>query len=325
MPDNQGRLSPTTTSSGQQVEPPDNSVEYYVKASKAESEYVPPEKNVHISAGEICGNCKFYLAKEDACTVVAGGIERNAYCKLYVKGGEKDMDKGLDVDESITTDRAYEANTNTTEPDPKSELAMQKYNNKSLKQLKKSIKKTRKELRKFAKAAAVGGPTYTKPATQDGVGTYSTTANTTVGAPASGSTTEPESVHKADEPSMQLCNCAGMSKCIGCACAGCQTCDGCEDDQCQGCGCEHGVTKATDDADLEKAGCDCCDKCGPECKGACCDACKITKKGDDDENPAGDDDDNKDFEKEVTKSEWNFAFAPGIPNAALRTVFKIEE
>ena len=337
MPENQGRLSPFTSSSGQQDEQSDNFVEYYSKPS----------------------------------------------------GGE---DKMLDVNSSNTVDRGYEHST-STEPDPTGTIAMQKFD-------KKSWKKTRKQIRKFAKASVVGGATYTKPAEQQGVGTYSTTANTTTDAPSPGDTTEPESVHKADDTNMQLCNCAGMSKCIGCACAGCQTCDGCEADQCQGCGCDHGVSKA--------ATCDCCADCGPNCNGDCCDKCKSTAKADESEDlekaakPESDetdadepDDDEDDIQKkefsdarrkelaragkamddgsypiesvqdlknairswgrggakpevkqhiisraralgasdelpddwksDVKKSSWGNAFAPGIPNAALRTVFRVEE
>ena len=206
MPENAGRLSPITSSSSQHEEETDNFVEYYVKADKVESEYVTPDENVHRGENKICGTCKFYLPQEDGCSVVAGGIEREAYCKLYVEGGEKMTEKGLDVDESITTDNAYEADTNTTEPDPKSELAMQKsFDSDSWNETKESIKE-------FAKAAAVGGPTYTKPAELDGVGTYSTTANSTVDAPAPGATTEPEAVHKAAGCS---CDCDHCQKCAG--------------------------------------------------------------------------------------------------------------
>lgn len=249
MPDNQGRLSPFTSSSGQRTEEPDNSVEYYVKASKEEAEYVSSDNNVHRSSGEICGNCKFYLPKEDGCSVVSGGIEREAYCKLYVKGGEKMSDKGLDVDESVTTDEGYEPTT-SVEPDPESELAMQKSDDVSEPL---SLQKIRDGLQDIIKASVVGGPTYTKPAEQEGEGTYSTTANTTTEAPAPGSTTEPSSVHKSDDE-MQLCNCMGMGKCVGCACPGCQVCDGCEGETCQGCACEHGVAKAAHtDAEEEDA------------------------------------------------------------------------
>ena len=316
MSDNQGRLSPISSTSSQHVEEPDNTVEYYVKASKEESEYVDAANN---SRKEVCCTCKFFVETEESCTVVSGRIEAKAYCKLYIEGGEKMTEKGLDVNESITTDTSYDHGTSTTEPDPQSELAMQK--------------------------AAAGGPTYTKPAQQDGVGTYSTTANSTVDAPASGETTEPSNIHKANDMDMQLCNCAGMSKCVGCACAGCQTCDGCDGEDCQGCSCDHGVAKAAgcnccsdcgsncngdcckECSMTTKAADDCCDDCGPDCSGDCCDDCqmmdKISKAANSDDEKDEPAPDVEELEKS-TKSIWNNAFAPGIPTAALRTVFRQE-
>lgn len=317
MPDNQGRLSPFTSSSGRHDESSDNHVEYYVQSS----------------------------------------------------GGE---DKMLDVNSSETVDRGYE-HTSSTEPDPSGTIAMQK--------------------------DVVKGATYTKPAEVEGVGTYSTTANTTLDAPAPGETTEPETVHKADD-SMQLCNCMGMSKCVGCACPGCQVCDGCDGDTCQGCSCEHGVSKA--------ATCDCCSDCGTDCNGDCCEKCSMTTKSDesddlekaakpedeetDSDEPDDDEDDlekkefssarrkqlaregkamgdgsypienvkdlknairswgrggadpkvkqhivrrarslgaydelPEDWKSDVKKSEWGNAFAPGIPTAAMRSIFRMED
>lgn len=287
MPENAGRLSPITSSSGQHEGETDNFVEYYVKADKAESEYVTPENNVHKGENKICGTCKFYLPAEDACAVVNGGVEREAYCKLYVEGGEKMTDKGLDVDQSITTDNAYEADTNTTEPDPKSELAMQKSFDPA------EWSNLREKIREFAKAAAVGGPTYDKPAKQEGVGTYSTTANSTVDAPAPGSTTEPEAVHKA----------AGCS----CDCEHCQKCAG------------MGVAKDSH--------CDCCADCGPSCSGDCCDNCNSVSKSDandeelekvakpeaeesESDEPDDDEDDLEKKEFPVKKSVWSNMFLP---------------
>ena len=267
MPDNDGTLSPITSSSGQQVEEPDNSVEYYVKASQQESEYVSAADN---NRKENCGTCKFFIKAEEACTVVSGRIEEKAYCKLYIEGGEKMTDKGLDVDASATVDTSYTAGHGTTEPDPESELAMQK------------------------------GATYTKPAELDGVGNYSTTANSSVDAPDSGETTEPESVHKA----------------AGCSCT-----------------CEHCVKCA---GMMKAAGCDCCSDCGPNCGGDCCGDCSMTTKSEeaDDLEKAADSEEEKDepapdveelektVEPETQKSLWNNAFAPGVPNAAIRTVFR---
>ena len=216
MPDNQGRISPFSSSSSQHDEPNDNHVEYYVKPS----------------------------------------------------GGE---DKMLDVNSSETVDRGYD-HSSSTEPDPTGTIAMQK--------------------------GAVKDATYTKPAEQDGVGTYSTTANSTVDAPASGDTTEPETVHKA-------------ASCV-CKCESCQKCAGM-------------MTKA--------ATCDCCADCDANCNGDCCDKCKMTAKFDDIEKAADSDDekdepasDDEELEKavpvETKQSMWNNAFSPGIPTAAMRTVFR---
>lgn len=229
MPDNNGILSPLTSSSSQHEEASDNHTEYYVKYAKEEVGYV-----VSSTGSELCSNCKFFDGASKACSVVAGNIEPNDYCKLYIEGGEKMTEKGLDVEESVTTDESYAIGTNTTEPDPESELAMQK------------------------------AATYTRPAEQAGEGTYSTTANSTVDAPASGETTEPETVHKA----------AGCS----CDCENCQKC--------------MGVSKADKPEDDEK------------------------------DEPAPDVEElEKTVPVEIKKSEWNGAFAPVTPFAAMRTVF----
>jgi hypothetical protein len=166
-------------------------------------------------------------------------------------------EKGLDVEESVTTDESYAIGTNTTEPDPESELAMQK------------------------------AATYTRPAEQAGEGTYSTTANSTVDAPASGSTTEPSSVHKAS-----CCDDCG-AECNGNCCQKCSK-----------------MAKA--------AGCTCdCENC-QKCMG-------MSKAAEDDEKdePAPDVEElEKTVPVEIKKSEWNGAFAPVTPFAAMRTVFR---
>lgn len=218
MPDNQGRLSPFTSSSSQHDEVNDNHVEYYVRTS----------------------------------------------------GGE---DKMLDVNSSETVDRGYDHST-STEPDPTGTIAMQK------------------EVSK--------GATYTEPAELDGVGKYSTTANSTVDAPAAGDTTEPETVHKA-------------ASCV-CKCENCQKCAGMM---------------------MKSDSCDCCSDCGSDCGGDCCDECSMTSKAvesDDleksgmpeDEETEADEPDNDADDKEVKKSIWGNAFAPGVPTAAMRSVFRIE-
>lgn len=211
MPENEGRLSPITSSSGQQTEEPDNSIEYYVKANKEESEYVDAKNN---NRAEVCCTCKFFIEAEEACTVVSGRIEAQAYCKLYIEGGEKMTEKGLDVDQSVTTDDSYTQNATTTEPDPESELAMQ------------------------------------KSATLQGEGTYSTTANSTTDAPAAGQTTEPSSVHKASccddcgpECSGSCCEkCSKMAKAAGCSC----TCEQCQK-------CSMGSMKKSDDEEADES------------------------------------------------------------------------
>ena len=106
---------------------------------------------------------------------------------LFRNGGEiMTTDKTLDVNTSSTTDTTYNM-TGTTEPDPNSEIAITK---------------------------SVEIPTTT----------IGTTANTTTEAPSAGETTEPMTKAAGACPtcggdacpdcnkSIQLCNCAGMSK-----------------------------------------------------------------------------------------------------------------
>jgi len=241
MPENQGRLSPFSSSSGQHDEANDNHVEYYVRPS----------------------------------------------------GGE---DKMLDVNSSETVDRGYD-HSSSTEPDPTGTIAMQKE------------------------------ATYTKPAELDGVGKYSTTANSTVDAPESGQTTEPSSVHKAAccddcgaECGGDCCQkCSKMAKAAGCSCT-CENCQKC--------------------AMMKAVGCNCCSDCDANCNGDCCDKCSMTSKAEEaedlekaakpedkeeEEEPA---DDVEELEKvapvETKQSIWGNAFAPGIPTAAMRTVFRQE-
>ena len=129
--------------------------------------------------------------------------ENDNYLEYYVEGGEKMTDKTFELNDS-------------TEPDPKSELAMQKES------------------------------TYTKPATVEGEGTFSTTANTTTQAPKPGATTEPDSMHK-----------NGEAECCDNACGRCEG---------PGCGC------CSDCQKMEKAAGSTCDSCGstnyPQCKKA---------------------------------------------------------
>jgi hypothetical protein len=297
-----GTLSPITSSSGKTEEQSDNYIEYYVKKSdpdeltpsqeeqvkdyqrrvkahglfsQSSSHYVTAKDNPGKEYGDVCANCVFYNIGKSSCCIVSGKIQANGYCDLAIipesnkEGGEKNMtEKGYDVGDSEVTNTSYDPGiTSTTEPDPISTLAMQK------------------------------DATYDRTAGQEGVGAFSTTANSTVQAPAPGATTEPtfadnkkvaptiagEAVNKDDgiNPNMQLCNCMGMSKCVGCACAGCQTCDGCDNDQCQGCACDHSVTKNSS----------CCDGCDDDCDGSCCPACIDMMMGWSD-----DDDDDSDYQ-----------------------------
>lgn len=211
MPDNQGRLSPFTSSSSQHDQPNDSHVEYYVRPS----------------------------------------------------GGE---DKMLDVNSSETVDRGYN-HSESTEPDPTGTIAMQK------------------------------GATYTKPAEQEGAGTYSTTANTTTDAPPAGETTEPSEIHKAG----CMCKCENCMKCSG--------------------------MKKSD-------GCDCCDECDSDCSGDCCEECNMTSKADESEDlekadkPESEEtpEDEPDADSDdIKKSIWGNAFAPGLPSAAMRTIFRMED
>jgi len=272
MSSNDGVLSPISSTSSQHVEASDNSIEYYVKASKEESEYVGASGN---KRKEVCCTCKFFVPAQEACTVVVGRIEEKAYCKLYIEGGEKMTEKGLNVDESVTTDNAYVANHQTTEPDPESELAMQK---------------------------AASAPTYTKPAEQAGVNAYGTTANTTLDAPSAGETTEPSSVKKAaccsdcgEECNGNCCeNCMKVAKATCCSDCGGSGCDG---NCCEKC---MGMSKA--------AGCSCtCDQC-QKCAGM--GMSKSESSADEKKEPAPDVEELEG--KEIKKSLWGNAFLPRI-------------
>lgn len=292
-----GRLSPITSSSSQHDEESDNYVEYYVHKGgdlttiqeelvkdyelavtrkglfDPESvEYKSAKQNDQKPIGVVCANCVFYKLGESSCRIVSGNIQSNAICKLQVipdskiEGGENMSNKGLDVDQSVTTDRAYEANTtSTTEPDPKSELAMQKMLN--------SVDELVDELVVLQKGVI-------------GVNTYSTTANTTLDAPAPGDTTEPV---------------ASVNK------------------------------DATGDGEITAAAsCDCCPDCNSVCGGDCCSSCTQTAKaadsdGDSDGDSAGNDTDaDNEVKKAVDESPWAGSFRPGVPAAALRTVFRSE-
>ena len=85
----------------------------------------------------------------------------------------------------------------------------------------------------------------------------------------------------------------------------------------------------------------CCEKClGKSCDGNCCEKCMgMTKatdqqvdddeelekasKPEDEETEA--DEPDADEDDKIKKSEWGGAFAPGVPTAALRTVFRMED
>lgn len=167
------------------------------------------------------------------------------YTEYYVKGGENMENKALDVNTSTTVNTGYVVNS-STEPDPNSEIAMQK--------------------------GAVAGATYTKPAQVEGEGTYSTTANSRNTEPIAGDTTEPSEIHKAATCCDNACgNCTGPG--CGC-CADCKAdikkAANCCDNACgnctgPGCGC-----CADCKAELEKAATVDCPTCGgntcPDCK-----------------------------------------------------------
>lgn len=241
-----GTLSPITSSSGKTEEIPDNYLEYYVKKSDPDaltpaqeeevkdyqrrvkahglfgqqaSHYVSAKDNKFKNTGDICANCVFFNTGEGSCCIVSGKIQANGHCDFAIipesskKGGEKDMtEKGYDVGDSEVTNTSYDPGiTSTTEPDPISTLAMQK------------------------------GATYDRTASVDGVGAFSTTANSTVQAPPPGATTEPtfagnkkvaptvagEAVNKDDGvPGMQLCNMCKASCCSSCDPDGDGDCDG---------------------------------------------------------------------------------------------------
>jgi len=136
--------------------------------------------------------------------------------EFYVEGGEKMTEKKFDIDSSKTESNAYDANT-STEPDAKSELAMEK----------------------------------------SGEGTYSTTANTTVDAPEKGETTEPtKEVNKADSccsdckgPECKGCceKCMGMSKAESASCCD-NSCGNCKGPGCGCCkDCKKAIEKSSDE------------------------------------------------------------------------------
>jgi hypothetical protein len=158
------------------------------------------------------------------------------YTEYYVKGGEKMENKTLDVNTSTTVNTGYDVNA-STEPDPQSQIAMQK--------------------------GAVAGGTYTKPAEVLGEGTYSTTANSRNSEPVAGDTTEPSEIHKVagccdnscghcEGPGCGCCaDCQKMEKAAGIACPSCggDSCPSCNKSM-QLCNCA-GMTKATDQQDEE--------------------------------------------------------------------------
>jgi len=53
-----------------------------MKKSKGQVNYSKGMKKTH------CGNCRYFLAKQRICDLVAGRIEANMWCKLW-KGKEK--------------------------------------------------------------------------------------------------------------------------------------------------------------------------------------------------------------------------------------------
>jgi hypothetical protein len=142
---------------------------------------------------------------------------------LFTNGGEKMTEKTLDVNASETTNTSYtNPGSATTEPDPQSAIAI-------------------------TKSDVPHGSSDV-----DGVNTYSTTANSTEEAPASGDTTEPmakaEDCPNCNKP-MNMCMCDGMNKaadmCPGCnkpmAECSCVTksahsCPTCGGDSCKDCG-----------------------------------------------------------------------------------------
>lgn len=171
------------------------------------------------------------------------------YTEYYVKGGDNMENKALDVDNSTTVDRGYSVNT-STEPDPNSELAMQKE------------------------------ATYTKPATLQGEGTYSTTANSRNEEPVAGDTTEP--IEKA-------------AQCCDNACGNCKG---------PGCGCCADCKKAVEKADA-------CD-CGKEDCKMCMGMIKATDQQDDGDDSEPDDDEDDLKKNYIQKSVWGGAFSPYI-------------
>lgn len=45
--------------------------------------YAPPNKNPFIKEGLMCGNCVFFMGGQ-GCEIVAGRVEMNAICKLWI-------------------------------------------------------------------------------------------------------------------------------------------------------------------------------------------------------------------------------------------------
>jgi hypothetical protein len=139
-----GTVTPFASSSSQHSEPNDNHLEHYVKTFTVEG---------------------------------SPSISSMFTSDLFSEGGEKvTAEKTFDIGESATTDNSYVAPTNSTEPDPLSNNAMQK-------------------------ADVPSGADDV-----DGKNAYSTTANTTTDAPSAGDTTEP--VEKAE---MEMCKACGQA------------------------------------------------------------------------------------------------------------------
>lgn len=133
----QGTVTPFSSSSSQHSEQDDNHLEHYVKTFTVEG---------------------------------SPSISSMFTSDIFSEGGEKvTAEKTFDIGESATTDNSYTASTNSTEPDPLSEQAMQK------------------------SEVPFGANTVV------GKDTYSTTANTTEEAPAAGETTEPDEINKSDD------------------------------------------------------------------------------------------------------------------------------
>ena len=74
---------------------------------------------------------------------------------------------------------------------------------------------------------------------------------------------------------------------------------------------------------MQKASC-CADCQGAECDKQCCDKCMGMTKATDQQVDDEENEPAKDVE-ELEKSAWAGFFKPGLPTAALRTVFRIED